>query len=44
MLMSPVGLRTEKGLAGDAQLKTTDPSSRQRGRATSLNPLLAKNN
>jgi hypothetical protein len=33
MLMSPVGLRPEKDWAGDAkqQLKTTDPTSRQRG-------------
>jgi hypothetical protein len=37
MLVSPVGLRPEKGCAGDAQqkLKTTDPTSRQRGRPTS---------
>jgi hypothetical protein len=36
MLMSSVGLRSEKGYAGDAQekLKTTDPTSRQRGRPT----------
>jgi hypothetical protein len=36
MLMSPVGLRSEKGCAGDAlqELKTTDKSSRQRGRPT----------
>jgi hypothetical protein len=34
MIMSPVGLRSEKGCAGDAQqkLKTADPTSRQRGR------------
>jgi hypothetical protein len=46
MLMSPVGLRSEKGCAGDAQqkLKTTDPTSRQRGRSTSTNPRLYKNN
>jgi hypothetical protein len=33
MLMSPVGLRSEKDCAGDArqQLKTTDPTSRQKG-------------
>jgi hypothetical protein len=31
--MSPVGLRPDQGRAGDAQqqLKTTDPTSRQRG-------------
>jgi hypothetical protein len=40
MLMSPVGFRPEKGVVGDAQqnLKTADPTSRQRGRPTSLNP------
>jgi hypothetical protein len=45
MLMSPVGLRSEKGCAGDAQqkLETTDPTSRQRGRPTSTNPQLSKN-
>jgi hypothetical protein len=44
--MSPVGLRSEKGCAGDAQqkLKTTEPTSRQRGRRTSTNPQLSKNN
>jgi hypothetical protein len=33
MLMSPIGLRPEKGCAGDAQqkLKTTDQTSCQRG-------------
>jgi hypothetical protein len=32
--MSPVGLRSEKGCAGDARqkLKSTDPTCRQRGR------------
>jgi hypothetical protein len=32
--MSPVGLRSEKGCAGDAwqELKSTDPTSHQRGR------------
>jgi hypothetical protein len=46
MLINPVGLRPEKGCAGDAQqkLKTTDPTSRQRGRPTSTNPQLSKNN
>jgi hypothetical protein len=46
MLMSPVGLRSEKGCAGDARqkLKTTDPISRQRGRSTSTHPQLPKNN
>jgi hypothetical protein len=36
MLLSPVGLRSEKGCAGDApqKLKNTDPTSRQRGRPT----------
>jgi hypothetical protein len=36
MLKSPMGLRPEKGCADDAQqkLKTTDPTSRQRGRNT----------
>jgi hypothetical protein len=40
MLMSPMGLRPEKGCTGDGQqkLKTTDPTSRQRGRPTSKNP------
>jgi hypothetical protein len=34
MNLSPTGLRPEKGCAGEAQqqLKTTDPTSRQRGR------------
>jgi hypothetical protein len=34
MIRSPVGLRSEKGCAGDARqkLKTADPTSRQRGR------------
>jgi hypothetical protein len=43
MLMSPVGLRPEKGCAGDARqkLKSTDPTSRQRGRPTSTNPKLS---
>jgi hypothetical protein len=46
MLMSPVGLRSEKGCAGDAQkkLKTADSTSRQRGRPTSTNPKLSKKN
>jgi hypothetical protein len=36
--MSPMGLKSEKGCAGDAQqkLKSTDPTSRQRGRYTSI--------
>jgi hypothetical protein len=44
MLVSPVGLRSEKGCAGDAwqKLKTTDPTSRQRGRLTSTIPQLLK--
>jgi hypothetical protein len=42
MLISPVGLRSEKGCAGDARqkLKTKDPTSCQRGRPTSTNPKL----
>jgi hypothetical protein len=46
MLVSPMGLRPEKGCAGDARqkLKTTDTASRQRGRHTSTNPQLSKNN
>jgi hypothetical protein len=34
MLMSPVGLRSEKGWAGNARqkLKNADPTSRQRAR------------
>jgi hypothetical protein len=42
--MSPVGLRSEKGCAGDAQqeLKTTDPTSRQIGCPTSRNKQLPK--
>jgi hypothetical protein len=45
MLVSPVGLRSEKGCAGNARqkLKTTDPTSRQRGCPTSTNPKLSKN-
>jgi hypothetical protein len=45
MLMGPVGLRPEKG-AGHVQqkLKTKDPTSRQIGRPTSINPQLSKNN
>jgi hypothetical protein len=44
MLISPVGLRSDKGYTGDARqkLKTTDPTSRQRGRPTSTNPKLSK--
>jgi hypothetical protein len=46
MLMSPVGLRNEKSCAGNVQknVKTADPFSRQRGRRTSRNPQLSKNN
>jgi hypothetical protein len=42
--MTPVGLRSEKGCAGDdrQKLKSTDPTSRQRGRPTSTNPKLSK--
>jgi hypothetical protein len=41
MLISPVGLRSEKGCTGDDQqkLKATDSTSRQRGRPTSTNCL-----
>jgi hypothetical protein len=44
MHKSPVGLRFEKGCAGDAKkkLKNTDPTSRQRGRSASTNPKLSK--
>jgi hypothetical protein len=43
--ISTVGLRTEKGCAGDARqkLKSTDPTSRQRGHPTSTNPKRSKN-
>jgi hypothetical protein len=39
MLMGHVGLRPEKGCAGNAQqkLKTTDPTTHQRERPTSIN-------
>jgi hypothetical protein len=42
--MSRVGLRSEKRCTGDARqkLKSTDPTSRQRGRPTSTNPKLSK--
>jgi hypothetical protein len=44
MLKSPVGLRSEKGCAGDdpQKLKSTEPTYRQRGRPTSTNPKLSK--
>jgi hypothetical protein len=44
--MITMRLRPEKGCAGDARqnLNTTDPTSRQRGRPTSTNPQLSKNN
>jgi hypothetical protein len=40
MLVSPAGLGPEKVCARDAQqqLKTIDPTSRQRGRPTSTKP------
>jgi hypothetical protein len=46
MVMSLVGLISEKGCAGDARqkLKSTDPTSRQRRRPTSTNTKLLKNN
>jgi hypothetical protein len=42
--MSLVGLRSETFRAGDARqkLKSTDPTSRQRGRPTSTKPKLSK--
>jgi hypothetical protein len=44
MLMSPVGLRSEKGCAGDARQKveSTDPTSRLRGRPISTSLKLSK--
>jgi hypothetical protein len=41
-----VGFISEKGCAGDAlqKLKTTNLTSRQKGRPTSTNPQLSKNN
>jgi hypothetical protein len=44
--MSPVELRSEKGCAGDAwkDLKSTDPTSCQRGHPTSTNLKLSKKN
>jgi hypothetical protein len=44
--MNPAGLGPKTGCTGDTQqqLKTTDPTSRQRGRPTSTNPQLTKNN
>jgi hypothetical protein len=41
-----MGLRSEKSCAGDARqkLKTTDPTSRQRGCPTSTNLQLSKTN
>jgi hypothetical protein len=46
MLVSPVGLRSDIGCAGHAQkkLKTTNPTSRQRGCLTSTNPKMSKKN
>jgi hypothetical protein len=46
MVLSPAGLRPERDCAGNARGKTetTDPSSRQRGNPTSVNPQLSKNN
>jgi hypothetical protein len=43
--MSPAGLRSDKGCAGYVRqkLKTTDPTSHQRGHPTSTNPLMSKN-
>jgi hypothetical protein len=44
--MSSVGLRPEKGCAGDARqkLNSIDPTSRQIGRPTSTNTQLSKGN
>jgi hypothetical protein len=44
MLVSSMGLGSEKGCAGDARqkLKSTDQTSRQRGRPASTNPILSK--
>jgi hypothetical protein len=44
MLTSPVGLKSEKGCTRNARkkLKSTDPTYRQRGRPTSINPKLLK--
>jgi hypothetical protein len=46
MVVSPAGLRNEKDCAGEAQqqLKTTDPTSHQRGRPHINKPQLSKNN
>jgi hypothetical protein len=43
MLVSPMGLKCEKGDARQ-KLKSTDSSSRQRGRPTSTDLQLSKNN
>jgi hypothetical protein len=44
MLKNPVGLRSEKDCPDYAQqkLKTTDPTTCQRERPTSINPQLSK--
>jgi hypothetical protein len=44
MVMSPAGLLPEKHCTGETQqqLKSTEPSSRQRGQLTSTDPLLSK--
>jgi hypothetical protein len=44
--MSRTGLGPDRDCAGEAQqqLKTTDPNSRQRGRPTSTNMQLSKDN
>jgi hypothetical protein len=46
MVASPTGLGPENDYAseGQQQLKTTDPSSRQRERPTSTNPQLIDSN
>jgi hypothetical protein len=46
MLMSPVGLRSEKGCAGDARqkLKITDQTSRQKGGPKLTNPQRSRSN
>jgi hypothetical protein len=42
MLVSPVGLRSEKGCAGDTRQKLKVQTSRQRGHPTTTNPKLTK--
>jgi hypothetical protein len=44
MVMNFAGLKPEKDCAGEAQLKNTDKTSRQKGHPTSTNSQLSKNN